>query len=52
MSIHDIVELIVLATQDENLFALEDDDTLLLLDETAQDDSECADEVWIEEDEG
>jgi hypothetical protein len=52
MSIHDIVELIVLATQDENLFALEDDDTLLLLDESTQDDSECADEVWIEEDEG
>jgi len=52
MSIHDIDELVVLATQGENLFALEDDDTLLLLDETALDDSECADEVWMEEDEG
>jgi hypothetical protein len=33
------------------VFVLEDGDTLLLLDETTEDDSECADEVWIEEDE-
>ena len=52
MSVHDIDVLVVLATQGENLFVLEDDDTLLLLDEETIADIECADEVWIEENEG
>lgn len=48
---HDIDTLVVLATEDRDLVMLEDDETLLLLDESEVRDSECASEVWAEEDE-